>query len=498
MTLVPYGLDATTGKPRPLESSETLQDVGGANAIIASHSTIDHTGIPGTGGKPTEANWESNTETLAGTKTLTDASETVQLLNPDGATRIVNLPAVGANNIFFIIANIGTSGRLDVTSPTSIVPLAKLATGEAIRCISNTSTWYKIPIEIQTATSDQLYPFAGANAGNGQYYVANGDATNDNPTTLQVSTQHAVAAAGTITQVSWNGDTSANGSAKLWVNGVEQETLSIVGTTGTTSAGTAVSAGDLIAIEWDTGTDPGVAWWAVTVSCDMGFCMKWGGTSTAGQHYVVSGGVNNVGTTLGPATKATLPVACNAIRLSYNTTSGDNTTLINVVVNDVVNTGITLGGASGVATTSIALSAGDTIALEYDSGTAPALSIFTLHFDETGSVFAFGGDTTGADYYEPWQTPGTGTTGISQAVGNTGVISTSGNTVTVGWNVQTAQAGSITVYRNGSSLGTVALLSQLSGTGVLTTSAGFVPGDTINIQAPASDPGDSNYQILIQ
>ena len=60
-----------------------------------------------------ETDLQKNTETLVGTKTLTDASEAIQFLDPDGVNRDVNLPAeAGTNPVFYIVNTAGAAFNL--------------------------------------------------------------------------------------------------------------------------------------------------------------------------------------------------------------------------------------------------------------------------------------------------------------------------------------------------------------------------------------------------
>lgn len=63
----------------------------------------------------------ANVETLAGNKTLTDASTVIQMLNPNGANRVVTLPALSETNHPFVIGNNnGAIYTLDVQTPSGV------------------------------------------------------------------------------------------------------------------------------------------------------------------------------------------------------------------------------------------------------------------------------------------------------------------------------------------------------------------------------------------
>ncbi len=65
--------------------------------------------------------------------------------------------------------------------------------------------------------------------------------------------------------------------------------------------------------------------------------------------------------------------------MTWHTAAGDATTVFKIVKNGVVAQTITLSGAVGaVSTGTVAVVAGDTLAVEYDAGTAPGNSSVML------------------------------------------------------------------------------------------------------------------------
>ena len=83
-----------------------------------------------------------NVEALTGAKTLTEASGMVQILNPNGGTKVVNLPAVKDGMMYFI-ANSGSGGHdLTVTKPDSLTFVVSNGKGLLIAC--NDTNWFQV------------------------------------------------------------------------------------------------------------------------------------------------------------------------------------------------------------------------------------------------------------------------------------------------------------------------------------------------------------------
>lgn len=82
-----------------------------------------------------------NVETLAGAKTLTTRSSMIQVLDPDGSDRVVNLPAVKDGMVFWI-ANSGSSNNLTVTKPDAST--ISVANGTGLMIASDDSNWHQV------------------------------------------------------------------------------------------------------------------------------------------------------------------------------------------------------------------------------------------------------------------------------------------------------------------------------------------------------------------
>lgn len=82
-----------------------------------------------------------NIESLTGNKTLTDASEPIQVLTPDVA-RDVNLPAEAVTNPFFLIANPTGSGFTLTIKDDSPAIITTILDGETKLIVPDGVTWY--------------------------------------------------------------------------------------------------------------------------------------------------------------------------------------------------------------------------------------------------------------------------------------------------------------------------------------------------------------------
>jgi hypothetical protein len=93
---VPSGTGSTNG--------HTVQRDGSS---LAQRANLDFIGFKATdGGAATEVEYKSvNVEALSADKTLVDANDEIQVLDPNGADRIVTLPAGGAANHPFVFIN---------------------------------------------------------------------------------------------------------------------------------------------------------------------------------------------------------------------------------------------------------------------------------------------------------------------------------------------------------------------------------------------------------
>jgi hypothetical protein len=83
-----------------------------------------------------------NVETLAGDKTLDKSSSMIQILDPDGAERIINLPPAKDGMIFWITNTAAGAFDLTVTKPdTSTIAVSQ---GEGMMIVADSVNWYQV------------------------------------------------------------------------------------------------------------------------------------------------------------------------------------------------------------------------------------------------------------------------------------------------------------------------------------------------------------------
>ena len=136
-----------------LTNKPTIGDMLKATYDANSDGIVDHAAeVSWTGvtGKPNEFTpaahlhftpAQAATSALSGTKSLTDADKEVQYIDPNGASRDVLLPAVGANNhSFFIVNTADAAENLNIKSAQGTI-IAALKQGEARWVVSNGTNW---------------------------------------------------------------------------------------------------------------------------------------------------------------------------------------------------------------------------------------------------------------------------------------------------------------------------------------------------------------------
>lgn len=87
-------------------------------------------------------------------------------------------------------------------------------------------------------------------------------------------------------------------------------------------------------------------------------------------------------TVLDPSSERTIPKAGTLAALSWNTETADATTVMKILINEIVEETVTLSGAAtGTAVLSSAVNLGDQIAIEFDAGTAPGKSNWMIYVE---------------------------------------------------------------------------------------------------------------------
>jgi hypothetical protein len=461
---------------------------------------------------PTADSYGYNTETLAGDKTLTDSSDTVLFINPGGADRVVNLPVLTVDTPFFLIVHTGTADRLILTLDEGQI-LKLLEVGESVRVWTDGTTMYASEfthLAGPTAGGKLSYIFSGSVSVAGYQPYANGYGQRNIKDYL---TEHVVNVDGTLDFIGYHLSDANNSVFRLWKNGSSYITLGPTSTTeGTFAPALAVVAGDQISIEYESGSSvPNVCNFHMLVTPTSGVysTYSWGSSMTSISYYAQANGGGN-DTQQGTITEEaefTIIEACKADSLTWGTQSSATTTVMKLWKNGAVAESISLGAAQSGVTSGLTtyLDVGDTIALEYDSGSTTGNSVFTLAVSGTsGVIYRFGGDasTSTTSYYEvsALANDGLGTTlyTIAEAV----VPACTLKKMSVrrgGWNVDTE---TFQIWKNGANSSEEAL-SGLNPSYEYVVNFGtpvtFALGDRLAIRdVNSANSGDSIISVLLE
>ena len=99
----------------------------------------------------------------------------------------------------------------------------------------------------------------------------------------------------------------------------------------------------------------------------------------AGEFAAANGAGLAVSLVSGTDSEAACPVAGSAAALAWSTAAADGTTVVKLHLNGGLAATVTLSGADGAAAlTPFAVAAGDRLQLEYDAGTAPGISTWSV------------------------------------------------------------------------------------------------------------------------
>jgi hypothetical protein len=264
--------------------------------------------------------------------------------------------------------------------------------------------------------------------------------------------------------------------------------------------GIAVSAGDELSIRHDTTgqIDPNDMTLQLGVYAPGGHTYTFGSSVAAGGFYKVNDIANqNTGT---PArdetTEHTVAVAGTIHAIGYRTQNGTATSQMQLYINGSGQGAFNLDASGvGVETVSIAVSAGDTIAIEHVS-TAQNNGDATIQVaisNAPGQLYFFGGNINTADaYYKINGDSDTGVTGTTLSENNQATMMRPG-TLTASWRNSVGTGGTYELWKNGVSQETFGDLTASSGTASLTTTV--LPGDLIAISA--TDPSVGNGSLVL-
>lgn len=127
----------------------------------------------------------------------------------------------------------------------------------------------------------------------------------------------------------------------------------------------------------------GAAVWLtmLSVAGGGGFILGWGGAMNGSGKFMGAwqGASGGEFANIRAETELTCPKAGTSSTLAWNSELADTDTIIKIHKNGIVADTITLDGVSGTVPTVTSFAKGDTISLEYDTGTAPKKSTWLLY-----------------------------------------------------------------------------------------------------------------------
>jgi hypothetical protein len=128
--------------------SLTVQEIDGSPSVTAStirfqNGTLTDDG----GGQVTFRDVTTNRQTLSTDLTLTGNSPRYQNLNPNGASRIVNLPALAGGLAFFIV-NSGTLSETITIKNAAVVTVTTAANNNAVSLVCDGTVWIASPTSV--------------------------------------------------------------------------------------------------------------------------------------------------------------------------------------------------------------------------------------------------------------------------------------------------------------------------------------------------------------
>lgn len=508
----------------PVASGRVLTD----NGVGADPSW---TAVAASDAHPTPTNWGAEVTTMSATLTLDDTSDTVQMLDPNGAARVVVLPQPTGNNRYFVIVNADkafdetAAGAFTLYIFQGIRFMCRIGPGKLRRFWSDGLTGWLAGAEETWAgwtgyTAYALLAGWGANSLDaGDYFVPwvvpsdSVAATN----TLNSDKEILVPRDCTIAYATAGWSVGATATLALWRNGsLSGTTISIPNNTETDriAVGLAVTAGDRLALEIDVDGGINDGWidlWAAHPSVsDNRWVFAWGGDVAAANRWLECNRpptTTTSSTRSGEGTDHVMPVDCTLTRVSWSSASGDNTTKIDVYKNGSLSYTETLTGAQGskAAGSALALVTGDSLAFLHPSsggGTVPGKT--TLQVEVSGSVPGAEGYVLGCG-----QTSGAG--------GNDAAVH--GNAATVGtgspgglhrhqmaqrccvagfsWFVTTASAQTYDLFKNGVLDQTVTLDATEKGGSAAVTRTSYYPGDSLSIERNGTTNGALQMAVLM-
>jgi hypothetical protein len=458
----------------------------------------------GGGGQPTSADWTINTETLAATKTLTDASKTIQYLDPDGADRFVDLPAEATTNPMFNIINTGyQGGRLFVFIDS--LAIAVLKNGHVCRCYSNGVDWIARGPGGRSGSAffgGHILHY-GASMAAGDAQIANGNAGATAVNANDYRTEQGVPLTGTIVALGWVGATAPQFNILVGAVTSASSPQTGSGTEGLVFFGdSAASSPGRLQIRRNSAGGTGTTGCFMHVRGNFGYELGFGGSSGgANDYYNVNDDYN--GTSISSLTDqnqhATFgPAVLMHINWRSQTSTGGHT--FGIWKNGAESEAIAQSGSAGPgnAAQTTVFENGDRIAIRYKTGSNPGdLNIHAV-FSMPGHVYRFGGSSSSSNYLV-MSGNGALTSSIASQT-STKVVIMQGGRITklavIPNNTMTSY-GDLNIVINGEARGTCRAFCTDTIGAVFPADVEVNQGDILELQLLAGNLG-GNWSVLVE
>lgn len=494
--MVPIGVDRLTGEGRPVLD---------ADVITTPNGTVL------TGGKPTAGSWGVNTETLAGNKTLVDADDVVQFLNPGDDTYVVTLPVITTATPFFKVVNDapdGSTGQLLVrSSGGSTVAVIDPAQGVDLYN-DGTSTWKSSLFDYTVAVAPgAALVFQGAETST--YAFAVNGLLND--TTISTpEAQHSIPAAGQITHLFRDVTNTGVSTYTVYVNNVS------VGSVTASGSGTAtqeiltfnppidVAAGDYVDVRIDT--QRGNSRVGLILTGQGGYVLKFGGNAFGANYFwhvaQAADQSSQLQTSLTQSwyQEAVVVGSVTASVVAFVTNASASPMTCDLYKNGIVSESLSItttqkGGLlySGTDTASTVYADGDRLAIRHTDANSfqSQLSILMTGGGVQAIHCSLGSGINGyADWFLPsWQW--TGSTGLIQY---NEMLAMADGIPTIGYNHQNAPSQNHSLWKNGVESET---LNMQALNGTVAASTVYTRGDLIALRNPSSGTPTSGTYTLV-
>ena len=457
---------------------------------------------------PTPNSWAANTEVLAGDKVLTDSSETIQYLDPDGLIPFVDVPSATGDTPFFFIANIGTQGGI-LRIRSGAVVVHTLENSQAIRVWGDgTDLLIDESVSVNfgsvVGTGGTLFYWGGSGWSNNEYGRNNEHETAATSTGSNADTEQYIPAAGTVATTVGYSKTGGGGDLTFEIyknGGATGATFSIaaadpdVGTKTLSGPAVSVVAGDFLTMRCvasTAGSERHV--WILIPS--QGFNFTWGAQWTSSSaHPATNGDSDALQTTTTWQHEQVVPMLAKAIRY---TRAGNADTNIGILKNGALSETVTTSTDDVSEPINTIYFPGDRCSIDRQSDTLPDDSNHHISFDIAAMCYSFGGnaDLNGDRFEylgEATTSIGSGATSIQDAV-----TLAPGKITHISWHVENASPGDeFGIYVNDVLVHTAALDGNDIGYEELTTPVVVALADRINVVMDTGFTDESIVNVFV-